>query len=69
MYFRSNLLVYRFAKIFVEMMNSQTNEKSEWCHIFKNGGSTWNGKMSDDSIRPNFKPQKKIIDMDTYNII
>jgi hypothetical protein len=51
------------------MTNSQTNEKSEWCHIFKNGGSTWNGKMSDDSIRPNFKPQKKIIDMDTYNII
>jgi hypothetical protein len=27
MYFRLNLLIYRFAKIFVEKTNSQTNEK------------------------------------------
>jgi hypothetical protein len=27
-------------KIFAEKMNSQTNEKSHWCHIFKNGGSS-----------------------------
>jgi hypothetical protein len=39
MYFRFNLLVYQFAKIFVEKTNSQTYEKSQWCHIFKNGGS------------------------------
>jgi hypothetical protein len=39
MYFRFNLLTYRVAKIFVKKTNSQTNEKSQWCHIFKNGGS------------------------------
>jgi hypothetical protein len=38
MYFRFNLLVDQFVEIFVEKTNSQTNKKSQWCHIFKNGG-------------------------------
>jgi hypothetical protein len=38
MYFTFTFYVYWFAKIFVEKMNSQTNEKSQWCHIFKNEG-------------------------------
>jgi hypothetical protein len=32
-------LVYWFAKIFVEKTSTQTDEKSQWCHIFENGGS------------------------------
>jgi hypothetical protein len=39
MYFRFNLLVYRFAKIFVEKTNSQMIKKSQWCNIFKNEGA------------------------------
>jgi hypothetical protein len=40
MYFRLNLLIYQFAKIFVEKTNSQTSEKCQWCHILKNRGSS-----------------------------
>ena len=29
-----------FIYIFIEKMNSQTNGKDQWCHIFTNGGST-----------------------------
>jgi hypothetical protein len=36
MYFKFNLLVYWFTKIFVEKTNSQT-DKDQWRHIFKNG--------------------------------
>jgi hypothetical protein len=38
-YFRFNLQIYRSAKIFIEMTNSQANERIQWCYILKNRGS------------------------------
>jgi hypothetical protein len=60
MYFRFILLIDQFAKIFVEKTNSQTNKKSQWCRIFKNGGSSCLGlttglfnKGKHGKLRPN----------------